>query len=49
MPVPGGLSKSDECVGVWIERLNLKNERRAENSIPMDVHEIKESFARGEK
>jgi hypothetical protein len=49
LPVGGGLNKSDERSEVWIERLNLENERRVENSIPVDFHEIKESFARGEK
>jgi hypothetical protein len=43
------LSKSDERSEVWIEGLNLENERRVENSIPVGFYEIKESFTRGEK
>jgi hypothetical protein len=49
LPVGGGLSKTDERSEVWIERLNLENETRAENSIPVGRYEIKESFTRGEK
>jgi hypothetical protein len=47
--VGGGLNKNDERSEVWIERLDLVNERRPENSIPVGLHEIKESFARVEQ
>jgi hypothetical protein len=42
------LSKSNERPEVWIERLNLENERRVEKWIPVGLREINESFARGE-
>jgi hypothetical protein len=43
------LNRGDESSEAWIERLNLENERRVENSIPVGLHEIKESFGMGEK
>jgi hypothetical protein len=49
LPVGGGLSKSDEKSDVWIEPLNLENERRVDNSIPVGLYKIKGSFARDEK
>jgi hypothetical protein len=49
LPVFCGLNKSYERSEVRIERLNLENELRVENSIPVGLHEIKKSFARGEK
>jgi hypothetical protein len=49
LPVGAGLNESDEKSEIWIERLNLEDERRVENPIPVGLHEIKESCARSEK